>query len=277
MKKADPERLARLEAMGADTSKIMLHGTNEANFTDKNIPVWKEFRTDKPAFLTPDAKFAEIFSNPTSPLPEIQQHRTIPVFQPKGTYFDYENPEHIKNLRNDIYANSPASGLSQLHADLYNLEALSKPLLEGESNWIFLENLQDAIKKAGYTGYYETEKGIKNTAVFDPAAIKSIWAQGKGPGLIGGTAAAALLSAPSESHAVDEAANPLKTFAKLVGHYRNAQEQAADWVVEKTNLTGQPPTEQQKAMGHLLIDPLNLVEGPVGHALMGAELMSWRK
>lgn len=279
MKKADPERLARLEAMGADTSQVMFHGTNEIKREPvfQTEPPWTEFKQqEKPTFLTPNPTLSELFSGAdySSSSPFIQQ-RTLPVFAPKGNYFDWQNPEHIKNLELNIYANAPKIGLPQTEEHLRALRALSSP--EVKDNWIFLQNLKEPIQQAGHTGYYEQERGIKNLAVFDPTKIKSVWAKGKGTGLIGGTAAATMLSVPSESQAYEEAANPLKTFGKLVNQYRKAQEGAADYITEKANITGQPVTERTKEAGRMLFDPLNFIEGPLGHALMGIELMSDKK
>lgn len=275
MRAADPERLARLEAMGADTSKVMLHGTSDLKREPvfATNPVWSEFQqTQKPTFLSPDPFFVLDYSNPL--LPSYTQQRTLPVFAPKGNYFDFENPEHIKDLRWNIYADAPEVGLSTTHDQMSALKSLIAQ--KTENNWLHLENLKEAIQRAGHPGYYEMERGVKNLAVFDPSNIKSVWAKGKGPGLIGGTAAAAMLATPSES--IAQEVNPLNLLGSIVNKYREAQEGMADKIVETVNpYPKQKPDQTTKELGRMIIDPLNLIGGPVGDAVMALDLMTPNK
>lgn len=77
------------------------------------------------------------------------------------TYWDYENPDHVKMLLKEI-------------SNPYNPQyrKIEKQLAEGD--WYLLEstNVQDALKELGFDGFYTFEQA-KNLAVFDNKRIKS--------------------------------------------------------------------------------------------------------
>jgi len=81
----------------------------------------------------------------------------IPVFVRAENPFDYANEDHIKKLT------------SEVELDDQTLEDIRY------GNWSSIESsdVQDAIKFAGFDGFYVLEGGRKNLAVYEPSQIKS--------------------------------------------------------------------------------------------------------
>ena len=254
MMSKEPERMQRLADLGFDTSKAYLHGTPK---------VFEEFDPARTAFVSPDAKFSEMFSGNTG--------QTIPVFVKHEGIIDLSDRTALEELVNQL-RQYPDKEKAQNAVDYINL-IVEKP----KNNWMAAKQLHPILKDLGYKGATETEFNSKNLALFNPSEqVKSVWAKGKGPGLIGGAAGAALLASPSESTAQE--INPLNLLGSLVNKYRGAQEKAADYITEQVNpYKKQPADETAKGLGRMMFDPLNLVDGPIGHALMGIELMSNKK
>jgi hypothetical protein len=80
--------------------------------------------------------------------------RMMPVYVKGENVFYFENPAQVKSL--------------QLEPKM--LEAIQQP-----ENWIAIEQaeVQAAIKKAGFDGFYVREGEVKNLAVFDAGQVKS--------------------------------------------------------------------------------------------------------
>lgn len=238
MRLADPERIARLENMGIDTSKALVHGTSLPG----RVKVINEF-APRTTWLTPDPKFAEWYS-------AGQSGQTIPVFVPKGEYFDPTNQNAVKKLLQQS-SNLPDEYFERVYRASQNPERMG--------HWMIMKDLHPILQHLDYPGSYEFEKNVKNLAVFDPTKIKSIWAKGKGPGLIGGAAGAAMLSGSPEAHAD---MNPLKPLGELVDVYRSAQEKVADAVTKQVTQPFGQADEMQKQIMRFGLDPLNVLEGP---------------
>jgi uncharacterized small protein (DUF1192 family) len=86
----------------------------------------------------------------------------MPVYVSAQNPFDFDNPAHIKKLK-----------------ATRTLDATDISLV-GMGNWTRIESkeVQDAIKAAGFDGFYVEEGGRKNLAVYDSAQIKSIFNKG---------------------------------------------------------------------------------------------------
>jgi hypothetical protein len=84
----------------------------------------------------------------------------MPVFVRAENPFDFENPQHVSKIARIFTRNEngklPRNGIE---SGLWSL--------------IEKEPIQDAIKEAGFDGFYVREGGRKNLAVYDPNQIKS--------------------------------------------------------------------------------------------------------
>lgn len=86
----------------------------------------------------------------------------LPVYVSAQKPFDYENSEHITELSKQI----PLMGEDR--ADI----------MRGSWGAIESKRIQDAIKTAGFDGFYIREGGTKNLAVYEPSQIKSVFNKG---------------------------------------------------------------------------------------------------
>ena len=86
----------------------------------------------------------------------------LPIYVSAQKPFDYENPEHITELSKQI------SLMGEDRADV----------MRGIWNVIESPRVQNAIKAAGFDGFYMYENGRKNLAVYEPSQIKSVFNKG---------------------------------------------------------------------------------------------------
>ena len=86
----------------------------------------------------------------------------LPVYVSAQKPFDYENPEHIAELSKQI------SLMGEDRADV----------MRGSWGAIESPRIQDAIKAAGFDGFYIYEGGRKNLAVYKSSQIKSVFNKG---------------------------------------------------------------------------------------------------
>jgi len=189
----------------------------------------------------------------------------MPVFEPKGKMFDSLKPEHISQFEDQVRQLYYENKLSWLDAnrDLENIDLLKKVNEKINtnkfSNWDRLNQLHPRLKQLGWEGAKEMEYGIENLAVFDPSKLKSIWAKGKGPGLLGGFAAMPNM-------------NPLEDLRKFVDKYREVQGPLADKITEQVSQPFGGADEGLKALGRIGFDPLNI--GAVGDVMGAIELLT---
>jgi len=89
----------------------------------------------------------------------------MPVYVRAEKPFDYENPEHVKDVLDEMNKSSDSYGLPSGR----NFGGIKT------GNWEQIESkrVQNAIKKLGYDGFYVFEGSEKNLAVYDPSQIKS--------------------------------------------------------------------------------------------------------
>ena len=80
----------------------------------------------------------------------------MPVFVRAERPFDYENAQHIEELR-----------------EAYGDEDTIKDVKKGDWKTIESADVQEAIRYAGFDGFYVKEEGRKNLAVYEPSQIKS--------------------------------------------------------------------------------------------------------
>lgn len=77
--------------------------------------------------------------------------------------WDYENPQHVSNLLDEVNGNPKFNELTT--------DQLSK----GSWNRIEGPDIQEAIRSLGHDSFYMNENGTRNLGVYDPAKIKSAY------------------------------------------------------------------------------------------------------
>ena len=151
--------------------------TNEDNMTG-------HYADERDAvFLSPEPDFTKNFSihgyTDTNQAPT-----TYPVYVQVERPFDFDNPEHLKQVKEtylDMYHN-PESEFYDPHLlasersteqHLFNKKVDS--LMDDENNWGKIENekFQDVLKDIGFDSFYTRERGTKNLGVYEPNRIKS--------------------------------------------------------------------------------------------------------
>ena len=143
--------LDRAEAMGFGDD--VYHGT-KADFTEFSTD---KARRQKALFTSPNPKLANKFSSDNLSWSYENGGSNVLPLRTRGNVFDYENPEHLKLLKDEI---GPQNfGVSQ-------------------GLWFNLENkvVQEGIKKLGFDGFNVLEGGVKNTGTYNPANIRSKFA-----------------------------------------------------------------------------------------------------
>jgi hypothetical protein len=88
----------------------------------------------------------------------------IPVYVYAKNPFDYENPEHVERVFNE---------LGKIIAGAYSTSGIKGALNRGSWETIEDPQTQEAIKKSGFDAFYVSEGGNKNLAVYKPNQIKS--------------------------------------------------------------------------------------------------------
>lgn len=117
--------------------------------------------------LIPSAIEEEIFQLLKDSFPS--RANILPVFVRAEKPFDYENPDHINRI---VVKSRQINGDDQYRDGSF--VAQIQDYIEA-GNWEEIENklVQDAIKAAGFDGFYIKENGVKNLAVYDPNQLKS--------------------------------------------------------------------------------------------------------
>ena len=109
----------------------------------------------------------------------------MPLYVRAEKTFDYENPDHINIIKPAIekrhtlfayrYAPKP-SGMNQQESDRYTKTQIKNDIANLEKGrWqsIEHEDIQKAIRDAGFDSFYVKEGGHKNLAVYSPNQVKS--------------------------------------------------------------------------------------------------------
>ena len=146
---------------------VMYHGTSH-DFDDSGNGITKFKKSDRGMhFATPDKEFANQYAwSGNSQV--VAPGAVYPVHVHAKHPWDYENPEHIKNLVNAMDYDGYAKDFP--HRDK---EHFAYRLSRGNWNDIERPEVQEAAKKLGHDAMYMEEGGAKNIGVFHPHQIKS--------------------------------------------------------------------------------------------------------
>lgn len=289
MKKADPERLARLEEMGYDTSKVWFHGTKSKPFNEFDAKKSNAMAYGPGIYFSDNPLTTDTYSKPY--LENNTFGRTIPVFLKKGEYIDMRHgtdnkPFLGKSFRNilDVSPNKNTY-LSDLSPDMtikggerYFDEMIRKNTPDDIAMELYLNGYGKDTKQFGKDLSKEGIQGFKVDWKKDPHNpfpasdsitesykiipdvdnIKSIWAKGLSKkGLMTGAVAM----------------DPLHQIGQLVDIYRTNQEKVADAITKQVTQPFGEADELQKTMMRFALDPLNVVEGPAALGLTAVEMM----
>ena len=94
----------------------------------------------------------------------------IPVYVYSRNPFDYQKTNDIEQVLNVATSEEMQSILQRAS---YNPDRLKRIIGEGSWNTIESSGFQSAVKRAGFDGFYVSEGGNKNLAVYDSSQIKS--------------------------------------------------------------------------------------------------------
>lgn len=123
----------------------------------------------KGAFVSPDPEFASKFSEGAT---GVHGPNVMPVRVMVENPFDYDNPAHMKAIREAASKRFPGNKGVQ-----YEIDALAGVDDSGGvyNNWASIEHpdIQRLIKQLGHDAYYTSEGGTKNLGIYDPRRIKS--------------------------------------------------------------------------------------------------------
>lgn len=156
---------------GPFAGKDFYHGTR-ANIAEG-------FKPGQPTFLTPDPSFAESYAGANGKGFRAGGN-VIPVRTSVSDTFDYEDPEHVKDLWESLSKEDKESirqGLSDSYDNAPFSDAEIKKSIKG-GDWLTLEEpaIQKALKEGAYDSFHVKENGVKNLAVFNPENIRSKFA-----------------------------------------------------------------------------------------------------
>jgi len=164
--------------------KVMYHGTAQDISTFRAKQAGAIFVTDDPEFAHEFAVRSEFHRLSNEDAPDASQN-IMPVYVKAEKPFDYQNPEDRERV---IDIALKQNGMVRPDGERAIMDDNGKPTLytkgvidygldegHGDNNWSLIETpwMQDAIKAAGYDGFYVKEDGRKNLAVYDPAQLKS--------------------------------------------------------------------------------------------------------
>ena len=117
--------------------------------------------------LIPSAIEEEIIQLLNDALPS--RANIMPVFVRAENPFDFQNPDHIDRI---VAESKKINGNDEYRGGSYVAQR-TNAIKSGAWEEIESKPVQDAIKAAGFDGFYIKENGIKNLAVYDPNQIKS--------------------------------------------------------------------------------------------------------
>jgi hypothetical protein len=139
--------------------QVMYHGSRVG---------FNAFRENKPIFISEYSDIAEFFARgyPDESADGSDKVKIYPLWVRAEKPFDYENPSHIAAIRNTF---------SKVLARKNETGSLPAAAIEN-GIWSVIENedIQQAIKDAGFDSFYVLESGKKNLAVFSANQVKSV-------------------------------------------------------------------------------------------------------
>ena len=170
----------------------MYHGSKEPNIkqfktrkdmTDESMMTGHYADERDAVFLSPEPEFTKNFSQ-MGYTDTNQAPTTYPVYVQIEKPFDFDNPEHLKQVKEtykDMFHN-PESEFYEHHIlpsersmALHTFNKRVDSLPSDENNWARIENqdFQDVLKDIGFDSFYTRERGTKNLGVYEPHRIKS--------------------------------------------------------------------------------------------------------
>ena len=169
-----PQEILPAAEREANKQKFMDESADPRRMYHSTANEFNEFLpsgSSRAVFVTPEAEFANTFALDNFTKGGGNQEfmtgtRSMPVRVQVKNPFDYENPEHIDNLKKLARERFP--GNQQV---IDEIEALG----DFSHNWPSVEHpdVQRLIKQAGHDSFYASERGTKNLGIYDPKSIKS--------------------------------------------------------------------------------------------------------
>jgi hypothetical protein len=161
--------LPRAEA-DANKAKFLAESKDQRRFYHGNQADIERFiPSRKGVFVSPDPEFASKFSEGAT-----GRHgpNVMPVRVQVRNPFDYDNPAHMKAIREAAKKRYPGNRNIQ-----YELDAIGGVDDSGglHNNWASVEHpeVQRLIQQLEHDAYYTSEGGVKNLGIYNPNQIKS--------------------------------------------------------------------------------------------------------
>jgi hypothetical protein len=161
--------LPRAEA-DANKAKFLAESKDQRRFYHGNQADINNFiPSRKGVFVSPDPEFASTFSEGAT-----GRHgpNVMPVRVQVKNPFDYDNPSHMKAIREAAKKRYPGNRGIQ-----YELDAIGGVDDSGglHNNWASVEHpeVQRLIQQLEHDAYYTSEGGTKNLGIYNPNQIKS--------------------------------------------------------------------------------------------------------
>lgn len=133
----------------------------------------------------PNEEDGYYFENPRFWLEEAAEEmlpvgrNILPVYVSVQNPFDYENPKDVDRLYRKLMKDKVTEKIAGESLRLgYVFPQFKSNLTKGVWNVIEHPLTQKALKNLGYDGFYVTEDGQKNLAVYQPSQIKSVFNYG---------------------------------------------------------------------------------------------------
>jgi len=200
---------------------------------------------------------------------KLDQHTGIPleddngVLYPlrvrKGNQFDVVGGEFDPNLAKKLSVNLDPKDRKTLASieDNYNFHNfIQGKVSPTDLSKGIVDSGYDTVKVDSHVDNIINKKDLRSVnAAFDKRFAKS-------PLLLAGAGAV-----PTDM-------NPLDALGSLVNSYREKQGQVADAITDRVSQPFGGADQGLKNLGRMVMDPVNLVEGPLGIGLTAAEMMA---
>jgi hypothetical protein len=160
----------------SDRAKAMGFGDTQYHGTIQYFDGFDPKKTNKGIFYTsPDTELANTFATdfkPDGALPMVMPLKT------RGKVFDYENPEHIDLIKNEIKPPDMLYNEGINTNPVFNEDKMLDAIQNGRWQVLERNDVQDTIKKLGFDGFNVTEgrKGwsdAKNVGLYNASDIRS--------------------------------------------------------------------------------------------------------
>lgn len=127
--------------------------------------IFTQFRENKPIFVSPDAKEARDYGARKLGFGDYQELADVnvyPLWVRAETPFDYENPDHVRQVMDKMSQDGTLKG--------------KQPAFFDRGHWENIEDreVQAAIKALGFDSFYVKENNTKNLGVYNANQVKSI-------------------------------------------------------------------------------------------------------